>query len=116
MRPILDQAFDRFGGPLLPTIKTNSIELMKKAVQLGQGVAFLTPLNVAVERESGQLVYVPLRESGMKTLFLRCISKTRRPASPLAQPLIRQCEETIVSIMRSVELPALEGLAVPIET
>jgi len=110
MRPLLDQAFDRYGGPLLPTIETNSIELMKKAVQLGQGVAFLTPLNVAAEREGGQLIYVPLRESGMKTLFLRCITKTRRLANPLAPPLIRQCEETILAIMRSVELPALEGL------
>lgn len=115
MRPLLDREFDRYGGALLPTIETNSIELMKKAVQLGQGIAFLTPLNVAAERERGQLVYVPLLESGMKTLFLRCITKTRRLTSPLAPPLIRQCEETIVSVMRSVERPVVKGSGLPID-
>jgi len=37
-------------------------------VRKGQGVTFLTPINVAAERERGLLAYIPLRETSMKSL------------------------------------------------
>lgn len=68
MRPMLDESLERYAGPLLMTIETTLIELMKSAVRKGQGVTFLTPINVAAERERGLPVYIPLRETSMKPL------------------------------------------------
>lgn len=103
MRPALDHAFAAFGGVLQPTIESNSVELMKNAVQMGQGLAFLTALNIAAERERGQLIYVPLKESGMKPLLLRGIVKTRHPAGALSRPFIEQCQQTVTSLLRAVD-------------
>lgn len=45
MRPALDLAFDAFSGSLQYTVESNSVELMKSAAKMGQGLAFLTALN-----------------------------------------------------------------------
>jgi len=103
MRPALDYAIDAFLGSLQATMESNSVELMKSAVQLGQGLAFLTALNVAAERERGQLIDVPRRASKMKPLQLRGICKKRRLAGALTHPFIKQCEATVTALLASVE-------------
>lgn len=103
MRPTLDQAFDPFAASLQSTVESNSVELMKTAAQMGQGLAFLTALNVAAERKRGQLIYVPLRETTMKPLHLRGICKKRRQTGALTRPFIRQCEQTVSALLASVE-------------
>ena len=105
MRPLLDLAFDAIPGGLQSTVESNSVELMKSAAQLGQGLAFLTALNVAAERKRGQLIYVPLRETTMKPLQLRGICKKRRQTGALTRPFIRQCELTLSALLASVEVP-----------
>jgi DNA-binding transcriptional LysR family regulator len=103
MRPALDLAFDPFVASLQSTVESNSVELMKSAAQMGQGLAFLTALNVATERRRGQLIYIPLRDSTMKPLQLRGISKKRRQTGALTRPFVRQCEETLSALLASVE-------------
>jgi DNA-binding transcriptional LysR family regulator len=102
MRPALDMAFDAFADMVQFTVESNSVELMKSAAQMGQGIAVLTALNVAAERKRGQLVCVPLREASMKPLQLRGTWKKRRQPGALALPFVRQCELTVSSLLASV--------------
>jgi len=91
-RPAIDRAFKGFGDTVNATIISNSAELMKEAVRLGQGIAFLTALNVAEERERGQLAFVPLSDSRMSPLHLRGLVKEGRKSNLMVQPFIRECE------------------------
>jgi len=62
IRPYLDAAFSRAALDLHPIIETNSIEIMRQAAILNNGITFLTPFDIDFERRAGRLVYVAIRE------------------------------------------------------
>lgn len=91
-RPLLDRALEAYGEAVQATVISNSAELMKQAVRLGQGIAFLTAINVASECARQELVFVPLTESRARPLRLRGIIKTRHQMNMMTQPFIREFE------------------------
>ncbi len=91
-RPILDRAIANFSDTVQATVISNSVELMKQAVKLDQGIAFLTAFNVAAELARGELIFVPLSESRSRPLHLNGIIKTRHQTNLMTETFIRVFE------------------------
>ncbi|MBR0784853.1 LysR family transcriptional regulator [Bradyrhizobium iriomotense] len=77
IRPYLEAAFARVAIDLQPAIETNSIEIMRHAVILNDGITFLTPFDVESERRAGRLTYVPVRELAQDAQALMLIGHVR---------------------------------------
>ncbi|MCQ4162680.1 LysR family transcriptional regulator [Roseomonas sp. GC11] len=77
IRPYLEAAFARASLPLDPVLESNSIEVMRRAAALDQGVTFLTPFDILLERRTRELVYVPLAELAGRGQSLRLVCRTR---------------------------------------
>ncbi len=90
IRPHLDAAFARIAINPQPIIETNSIEIMRHAAILNDGITFLTPFDVEFERRAGRLVYVTVRELSQDAQTLTLIGHARGTsaiASALAEML-----------------------------
>jgi DNA-binding transcriptional LysR family regulator len=90
IRPYLDAAFTRAAIDLQPAIETNSIEIMRHAAILNDGITFLTPFDVEFDRRAGRLVYVTVREISHDAQALMLIGHVRGTsaiASALAEML-----------------------------
>src|SRR5581483_1190173 len=90
IRPYLDSAFARAAIDLRPAIETNSIEIMRHAVILNDGITFLTPFDVESERRAGRLAYVTIRElshDAQALMLVGHIRGTSAIASVLAEML-----------------------------
>jgi DNA-binding transcriptional LysR family regulator len=90
IRPHLDAAFTRVAISPQPIIETNSIEIMRHAAILNDGITFLTPFDIEFERRAGRLVYVTVRELSQDAQTLMLIGHVRGTsaiASALAEML-----------------------------
>jgi DNA-binding transcriptional LysR family regulator len=90
IRPYLEAAFARVAIDLQPAIETNSIEIMRHAVILNDGITFLTPFDVESERRAGRLTYVAVRElahDAQALMLIGHIRGTSAIASVLAEML-----------------------------
>jgi DNA-binding transcriptional LysR family regulator len=90
IRPHLDAAFTRVAINPQPIIETNSIEIMRHAAILNDGITFLTPFDIEFERRAGRLVYVTVRELSQDAQTLMLIGHMRGTsaiASALAEML-----------------------------
>jgi DNA-binding transcriptional LysR family regulator len=87
IRPYLDAAFARVAIRREPIIETNSIEIMRHAAILNDGITFLTPFDIEFERRAGRLVYVTVRELSHDTQTLMLIGHVRG-TSAIASALV----------------------------
>ena len=90
IRPYLDAAFSLAALDLQPIIETNSIEIMRQAAILNNGITFLTPFDIDFERRAGRLVHVGIRELANDAQTLMLIGHQRGTsaiASMLAEML-----------------------------
>jgi DNA-binding transcriptional LysR family regulator len=90
IRPYLDAAFTRVTLDLQPTLETNSIEIMRHAAIMDNGITFLTPFDIEFERRAARLVYVAVRELSHDSQALMLIGHVRGTtaiASVLAEML-----------------------------
>ena len=98
IRPYLDAAFSRAALDLHPIIETNSIEIMRQAAILNNGITFLTPFDIDFERRAGRLVYVAIRELADDAQALMLIGHKRGTsaiASVLAEILKAMMQEAV---------------------
>jgi DNA-binding transcriptional LysR family regulator len=70
LRTIVDLALARLQVSLRPLVETNSIEMMKRLVQLSQAVTFLNPIDVSEDRIAGRVRYIPIAEAQTQALTL----------------------------------------------
>lgn len=77
---ILNDAFERAGLTLQPTVISNSMELLKSMVQFGEAVTCLSRIDVDEDLRTGKLAYVPILGRDLKSHELRL---GRRPDSTL---------------------------------
>jgi DNA-binding transcriptional LysR family regulator len=99
IRPYLDNAFARVSLDPPVLIETNSIEIMRHAAILDNGITFLTPFDIEFERRAGRLAYVTMRElsNDAQTLLLIC---HERGSSAIASVLAEMLK-TMMSELRS---------------
>jgi DNA-binding transcriptional LysR family regulator len=90
IRPHLDAVFAKAMVEMQSVIETNSIEVMRHAAMLDQGVTFLTPFDIEFERRAGRLIYIPIREFAHEAQTLMLVGHDRGTsaiASVLAEVL-----------------------------
>jgi DNA-binding transcriptional LysR family regulator len=90
LRRILDDAFQHTAIAVVPAVETNSIELMVRLAAAGVGVTFLNALNVAAERERGEIVFVPLRDRRLRPQRLSVVGPTKRGLDSLPDLLVEE--------------------------
>jgi DNA-binding transcriptional LysR family regulator len=98
IRPYLDAAFTRAAINPQPIIETNSIEIMRHAAILDNGITFLTPFDIEFERSAGRLAYVAVRELANDGQALMLIGHERgisAIASVLAEMLKTMMQESV---------------------
>lgn len=78
----LAEAFERSMIGLETIAETNSVELLKRAVSLGETVAFLSEIETDVEVARGDIVFMPLRDSGLQAQELRLVARRTAPVDP----------------------------------
>ncbi|CAM5770881.1 transcriptional regulator [Labrys miyagiensis] len=77
IRPHLDAIFAKTLVEVQPVIETNSIEVMRHAAMLDQGITFLTPFDIEFDRRSGRLVYIPIHEFAREAQTLMLVGHDR---------------------------------------
>jgi len=97
IRPHLDDAFAKISVRLEPALETNSVEMMRHAAMLNQGISFLTPIDIETDRQQGKLVYVPIHGVGIRAQTLTLVSRDRG-ANPTASALAELLRMTIAEV------------------
>lgn len=97
IRPHLDAAFAKISVKPDPALETNSIETMRHAAMLDQGITFLTPIDIETDRQNGKLVYVPIKGMGIRAQTLTIVSR-ERGANPTASALAELIRTAIAEV------------------
>lgn len=96
LTPSLEREFARAGAEPTPLLRSNSMELLRHAVQSGLCIAFFTRLGFAREIAARQVVAIPLAETRLSNLPLAVLVSGRRPlsvaAAAVADHLARRLE------------------------
>jgi len=90
LRRLLDDAFRRTAIAVVPAVETNSIELLVRLAVAGVGVTFLNALNIAAERERGELAFVPLRDRYLRPQRLSLVAPARGGLESLPGRLVEE--------------------------
>ncbi|EIC82464.1 LysR family transcriptional regulator [Serratia sp. M24T3] len=77
IRPYLNDVFAKALVTVQPVIETNSIEVMRHAAMVDQGLTFLTPFDIEFDQRAGRLIYIPVRELAQQTQRLMLIGHDR---------------------------------------
>jgi DNA-binding transcriptional LysR family regulator len=88
LRRLIDEAFQHTAIAVVPAVETNSIELMVRLAASGVGVTFLNALNIAAERERGELTFVPLRDRHLRPQRLSLVGPAKAGLDPLPGLLV----------------------------
>lgn len=93
------EAFGRLGAELRPICVTNSVSLLKTMARLQNAITFLSRIDVAEEIDRGELVYLPILGSQLRSHELKIL----RRANAQADPAVARLEENIRQSLRARE-------------
>ncbi len=91
----VDAAFTAFKEGLAPRLTSNSIQMLKLAIQLNFGVSMFTRLGFLHEIEKGEMAWRPLNSPGINALRIGLIVPALRDLSPPAQQLARRLADDL---------------------
>jgi DNA-binding transcriptional LysR family regulator len=94
----IDPAFKAFRANLVPRMTSNSIQMLKRVIRLGMGIAFFTRLGFLEEIEKGELVWRPFASEAINTIRIGLLVAGGRPLSAPARQLLRRLSEDIVRL------------------
>lgn len=94
----IDPAFSAFRARLVPRITSNSIQMLKRAIRLGMGIAFFTRLGFLEEIEDGEIVWRPFASEAINTVRIGLLVASARPLGAPARQLIRRLSEDIARL------------------
>jgi DNA-binding transcriptional LysR family regulator len=86
----IDPAFARFREGLKPRLTSNSIQLVKRAIRLGMGLAYFTRLGFLEEIAHGELSWRPFASPAINALKIGLLTATDRPLGGPAYQLSKQ--------------------------
>jgi len=96
LRTVVDMALARISVTSKPVVETNSIELMKQFVQLGHAVTFLNPLDVAEDRLTGRLRYLPIGES--QTQSMKLVARQKGAIDPATSRFVEHLKRSLTQL------------------
>jgi DNA-binding transcriptional LysR family regulator len=91
----IDPAFAKFRAELQPKLVSNSIQMLKVALRLNQGIAFFTRLGFLEEIERGELAWRPFKSPAINRLKLGVLVPSGRSLSPPAQHIVRRLTDDL---------------------
>ncbi len=98
IRPYLNDVFAKALVTVHPVIETNSIEVMRHAAMVDQGLTFLTPFDIEFDQRAGRLIYIPVRELAQQSQQLMLIGHDRGTSaigSVLAETIKGMMSQTV---------------------
>jgi DNA-binding transcriptional LysR family regulator len=98
LRAVLDAALAKAQVRLKPVAESNSIAVMKALARRGVGVAYLTPIDIALEMGAGDLVSVPLQDAAIPASILSVCVAAERRLSPAAALLVEHFGDTLAQL------------------
>ncbi len=93
----LAEAFERSMIGLETIAETNSVELLKRSVTLGETIAFLSEIETEVETRRGELVFLPLRDAGLQHQELRLVARRTAPLDPTQSRVAEELRRMLVA-------------------
>ncbi len=102
LRSIVDLALARLQFTPQLITETNSIEMMKHIVQLGQAVTFLNPIDVAEDRALGRVRYLPIAEA--KTQELSLVAHARKAIDPISSRFAEHLKSSLAVLAQGYDV------------
>ena len=99
LRPILDGAFGRSAVSVSPVIETTSTALMRQLAAQGVGITLLNRLDVAEDVRAGRLLFVPLRDAGLRPQSLALVARAGTGLSAAAELLAQHVTDGLESAL-----------------
>ena len=90
-----DAAFATFKAALAPRLTSNSIQMLKLAINLNMGIAFFTRFGFLQEIDNGDIAWRPLISEGINKLKLGLLVPAQRELSPPVEQLTRRLVEDL---------------------
>ena len=100
---LIGEAFERAMIGVETVAETNSIELLKRSVTLGETVAFLSEIETEVERRRGELVFLPLRDAGVQQQELRLVARRTAPIDAAQSRVVEELRRMLAASTRREE-------------
>jgi DNA-binding transcriptional LysR family regulator len=97
LREQFDDCCARVGLALNPILESNSFELLKHFVMLGQGIAILNRIDVLHSVMSGAVRFIPVAELGEFTQRLKVVHRARGTLAPLPSHLVERLRQRLAS-------------------
>lgn len=88
--PFIDDEFAAFRGATRPRLVSNSIEMLRRAIHAGLGVAFFTRLGFSREIASGELIWIPLAVPRLEQLRLGLFTSAQRTLAPATSMVVNE--------------------------
>ncbi|UFN49535.1 LysR family transcriptional regulator [Roseomonas sp. OT10] len=104
LRELLESALKRDGLAPQPVVEANEVEVIKRLVVLGQGVALLNRLNIELERRQGELVFLPILDRSLRVPNLRLFRADRGVPSVLASLFAETLQGTLEAALSAQAL------------
>ena len=90
----IDPDFAAFRAGLVPRLTSNSIQMLKRSIRLGMGIAFFTRLGFLEELELGELVWRPFASQAINRGRIGLLTASERTLSAPAKQFARQlCDD-----------------------
>lgn len=102
VRQYLDARFGWLFSQNAPVLVTNSLQLLKQAVGQGDLAILTSELDVLPELETGQLVFLPLVESGLRPQTISVAIDTRRPLTRVTRVVSERAAEVMAARLADV--------------
>jgi hypothetical protein len=100
LRSVVDTALGRVAYSATPVIETNSVEMMKRFIrEKRHALTFLNPLDVALDREDGTLVFLELEDSALRPQSLRLVARAKGSLDPVAHRLTEDVRREMTRLL-----------------
>jgi DNA-binding transcriptional LysR family regulator len=105
IRRYLDSSYGWLFSQNAPVLSTNSLQLLKHVLRKGILVMVTSEMDVLPEIESGELVFIPIRDRNLKPQSLSVAVDTRRPFSRAARAVLEHLGGQMDARLRNVTAP-----------
>jgi DNA-binding transcriptional LysR family regulator len=103
IRQYLDSRYGWLFAENEPVLATNSLQLLKQSLLRGSLAMITSALDVLPEIEAGDLVFVPLRERGLKPQTIAVAVDARRPLQRAARVVAEHLAEDMDARLRKLQ-------------
>lgn len=102
---VSEAEFVQSGATFNVRLASNSLGLMKEAMKAGLGIGFFTPTGFVDEIARGELVHVPLAESGVSASELALLVHRERASAPHVAIVAKALASELQALGRQISMP-----------